>query len=276
MSELDPSRLRRLGADEPLHDYLAEAWARREFAVVVPANDLRAQNMDTVLGQLWHFLNPAALVGVYWLVFGVLLSTDRGVPNFLGFLVVGVLLFQLTQRVAQDGAVAIPRNEGLIRSIQFPRALLPISSLVGQTIAFVPAIGVMLVTLLATGETPSARWLLFPLVLTAHALFNLGLAFLAAKLGAITPDLPQVLPHLFRLVFYLSGILFSVERVVDNDTLVDLCAANPIYAFVTAARWCLIGSTADAGVWISMLAWAVLAPVVGLLWFRVDEHRYGA
>ena len=90
------------------------------------------------------------------------------------------------------------------------------------------------------------------------------------------PDLPQVLPHLFRLVFYLSGILFSVERIVDNDVIVDLSAANPIYAFVTVARWCLIDTTADAIVWLSMLVWTVLTPLIGLLWFRVGEHRYGA
>ena len=217
MAESSQPGLRDLGTTQTLGDYLAELWARREFAVVVPANDLRAQNMDTVLGQFWHVLNPAALVLVYWLVFGVLLGVDRGIDNFLSFLVVGVLVFQLTQRVVQDCAVAIPRNEGLIRSIRFPRALLPVSSVVGQTLAFIPALMVMLITLVVSGERPSSRWLVLPMVLVAHAAFNLGIGFIAARIGASFRDLPQIIPHVFRIIFYLSGIIFSLERIVDNE-----------------------------------------------------------
>lgn len=268
--------LQDLGTAQTLRGYLAELWQRREFAVVVPANDLRAQNMDTALGQLWHVLNPAALVLVYWLVFGVLLGTDRGIDSFLAFLVVGVLIFQLTQRVVQDCAVAITRNEGLIRSIRFPRALLPVSSLVGQTMAFMPALGVMLVTIVVSGQPPSLRWLMFPVVLVAQAAFNLGTGLIAARIGATFRDLQQIIPHVFRIIFYLSGILFSVEQMIDNDRIVSLSAVNPVYAIVTAARWCLLGTDAAVEVWVSVALWALITPVVGLLYFRAREYRYGA
>ena len=77
----NPPGLQRLGSEESLGQYLSDIWERREFAVVVPANDLRAQNMDTALGQLWHILNPAALIAIYWLIFGVLLGVD-GQPRW--------------------------------------------------------------------------------------------------------------------------------------------------------------------------------------------------
>ena len=259
-----------------MRKYVAELWARREFAIVVPANDIRAQNMDTVLGQVWHILNPAALIAVYWLVFGVLLENNRDIDNFVGFLVVGVLIFQLTQRVVQDGAIAIPRNEGFIRSIQFPRALLPISSLTGQTIAFGPALLVMFVTLPLTGEFPTWRWLVFPPVLAAQALINLGGGLIMARLGAVVRDLQQILPHLFRLLFYLSGVLFSVDRVITNETIVTLMAINPMYSMVSVARWSLLGASAGAEVWIAVVVWAAVLPVAGLAFFRANEYRYGA
>lgn len=276
MAEPSQPNLQDLSTAQTLRGYLTELWERREFAVVVPANDLRAQNMDTALGQLWHVLNPAALVLVYWLVFGVLLSTDRGIDNFLAFLVVGVLIFQLTQRVVQDCAVAITRNEGLIRSIRFPRALLPVSSLVGQTFAFLPALAVMLVTIVVSGQAPSLRWLLFPVVLVAQALFNFGAGLVVARIGANLRDLQQIMPHVFRIIFYLSGILFSVEQMIDNDRIVSLSAINPIYSIVTAARWCLLGTDAAVEVWASVALWALITPVGGLLYFRAREYRYGA
>ena len=82
---------------------------------MVPAHDIRSQNMDTFLGQFWHIVNPALMVGVYFLIFGVLLDARRGVDNYLGFLVIGVVLFQLTQRIVQDASMTISRNEGLLR-----------------------------------------------------------------------------------------------------------------------------------------------------------------
>ena len=271
--------------DQHLHDltrppsaasYLSEAWRRREFAVLVPAQDLRAQNMGTVLGQLWHLVNPALLVGVYFLIFGVVIDTSRGVENFLGFLIVGVVLFHLTQRVVQDAAVCISRNLGLIRSVQFPRILLPAATLNGQTAAFVPALVLAMAAVVATGERPSTRWLALPAVLVAQFMFNFGAALVAARVGASLSDLQQLLPHLFRLLFYASGVIFSVEAFVTSPGWRRVFALNPIYDVITCARWCLVGEPADGWVVAGLLAWAVALPVIGFAAFHRSEQRLGA
>ncbi|HBF26780.1 MAG TPA: phosphate ABC transporter permease, partial [Actinobacteria bacterium] len=49
----ESSGLHRLSDQQSLGNYLREAWERRAFAVVVPRQDIRAQNMDTALGQFW-------------------------------------------------------------------------------------------------------------------------------------------------------------------------------------------------------------------------------
>ena len=257
--------------------YLREAWRRREFAIVVPAQDLRAQNMDTALGQLWHLMNPALLVGVYYLIFGVLLpDTRRGVENFLGFLIVGVVLFHLTQRVVQEAAISISQNLGLIRSIQFPRILLPAATVNGQTAAFLPALGLALVAVLASGERPSLRWLVLPVVLAAQFLFNFGAALLVARVGAKVTDLRQILPHLFRFLFYGSGVIFSVEAFVESTVWRQAFALNPIYDVITCARWCLLNETVDASVVVGLVVWSVAMPAAGFVVFHRSERRLGA
>ena len=256
--------------------YLREVWRRREFAVVVPAQDLRAQNMDTAMGQLWHLLNPALLVGVYFFIFGVVLDTRRGVENFLGFLIVGIVLFHLTQRVVQDAAVCITRNMGLLRSIQFPRLLLPVATVNGQTFAFLPALGVALLALLATGERPRPRWLLLVVVLVAVYLFNLGAALLVARVGASVRDLQRLLPHLMRLLFYGSGVIFSVEAFVTSEGWRLAFAVNPVYDLITCARWCLLGTSVAQPVVVGLVVWCTVLPVVGFMAFRGAERRFGS
>ena len=255
--------------------YLREAWRRREFAILVPAQDLRAQNMGTALGQLWHLVNPALLVGVYFLIFGVVIDTSRGVENFLGFLIVGVVLFHLTQRVVLDAAVCISRNLGLIRSVQFPRILLPAATLNGQTAAFVPALVLAMAAVVATGERPSVRWLVLPAVLAAQFMFNFGAALLVARIGASVTDLKQLLPHMLRLLFYASGVIFSVEEFVASPAWRRAFALNPLYDVITCARWCLVGEPAGMSVVVGLLAWCVAMPVFGFAVFRRSEQRLG-
>ena len=272
----DPRPLVDLTAAPSTGEYLREVWRRREFAIVVPAQDLRAQNMDTALGQLWHLVNPALLVGVYFFIFGVLLDTRRGVDNFLGFLIVGIVLFHLTQRVIQDAAVCMVRNIGLIRSIQFPRILLPLATVNGQTLAFLPALAVAIVAILITGERPSVRWVLLVVVLAAVYLFNLGAALVVARVGASVRDLPRLLPHVLRLLFYASGVIFSVDAFVTSEAWRRAFAINPVYDFITCARWCLLGTSVDSSVIIGLLAWCAMLPVLGFIIFRSAERRLGS
>ncbi|MXW69127.1 MAG: ABC transporter permease [Acidimicrobiia bacterium] len=256
--------------------YLAEVWRRRDFAILVPVQDLRAQNMGSALGQLWHLLNPALMVAVYFLIFGVIIDTSRGVDNFLGFLIVGVVWFHLTQRVVQDAAVCIPRNLGLIRSVQFPRILLPAATVNGQTAAFVPALVLALAAVIATGERPSLRWLALIGVLAAQFVFNFGAALLVARIGAAVPDLRQLLPHVFRLLFYASGVIFSVDAFVTSEFWRRAFALNPIYDVITCARWCLLGEPVDSWVVAGMLAWGVVLLLVGFAVFWRSDQRLGA
>ena len=259
--------------------YLRDIWDRRGFAVGVPLNDIRVQHIDTALGQVWQLLNPALTVAVYFLVFGVLLDgrVNRGVDNYLGFLVVGIMLHGLLSKVLVDGVRLMRGNEGLIRSVQFPRAILPISNVVLHLLAFAPSALVTVVTMLLTGETPRLRWLLFPPLVVAFCVFLLGVSFVAARAGDSVRDLGNVVPHVTRVLFYLSGILFAVDAFVTDPDVARLFSLNPLYDYVQVARWSLMdGRPVDAADVVGLVAWTVVAPIGGLVVFARAEHRYGA
>jgi teichoic acid transport system permease protein len=263
-------------ARQPVGRYLADVWDRREYIMRVPIEDLRAKNFDTVLGNLWHLLNPLLLIGVYYLVFGVILSIDRGVDNFIAFLAVGILTFQFTQKAALQGAKSIVNNEGLIRSLQFPRAILPMSTVLGETLAHGPALLVMFAVAAGTGETITPLWLLVPLlVVPLQVLFNLGLAFFTARATDAFRDVENVLPFVFRIAFYMSGILYSVDARVDDATFRALFALNPIYCFASLARFLVLGDPFNSALLLSAVLWTVLLLSIGFAVFRAGELTYG-
>jgi teichoic acid transport system permease protein len=264
-----------LGGKPPLRLYLRQLWSRREFAVAIAAGEVRSQNMDTVLGNLWHVLNPLLLTGVYYLIFGAILRTDRGVENFIAFLTIGVFAYHYSQKSIVAGAKAVVANEGLIRSIQFPRAVLPTATVIGHTLSFLPAVAIMLVVALLSGVDLHVAWLLLVPILVLQALFNMGAAFVLARLTDRFHDVTNVLPYLFRIAFYMSGILYSVDRFVQDETLRRLFDLNPFYVFVTLARAPILDNAIPPVTMLSALLWTAGLLLFGFHYFRSGETEYG-
>jgi len=271
-----------LGRSLPVRVYLRSLWERRQFAISVPMGELRTQHMNTVLGNVWHLLNPLLQVAVYWLVFDVLLNTSRGIENFIAFLAIGVFCFGYMQRAIKACASSIVNNQGLIRSLSFPRAILPISAVVRETIAFGPSLVLMLLLAVITGEGVHWSWLLIIPWTALMAMFSLGAGFALARLTDGLQDVDNILPFLFRIAFYLSGILYAFERFVPEAYVewLPIIALNPFYAFISHFRHALMSSyVADPAVdpWLlpSALLYPVLFLVFGFLFFRAAEQSYG-
>ena len=263
------------GRPLPLGAYLQELWLRRDFMIRVPLEELRAQNAHTLLGGIWLILNPLLQVGVYFLVFGVIMPIDRGVDDYLMFLTIGVFVFFYSQRIISEAARSVVVNLGLIRTLRFPRATLPLSATVGQTMAFIPALTVMAAVVVAHGTWPHPRWLLIPALLTLQIAFSLGAGFLAARYNYTYRDLENLLPFVFRLAFYVSGVLYSVDHYIDSTLGRAVFLANPFYCFVTVWRWVLAGTPAAGEVWVATGVWSTVTLLAGFTLFRARETTYG-
>lgn len=260
----------------PLRLYLSELWTRREFIATVPRNSLRAQNMDTVLGNFWYLVNPALQTAVYFLVFGLLFDANRGVDDYLAYLVIGVLTFNLIGQATTAAARCVVNNRSLIRSLHFPRAVIPITSGVASIYVFLPGVAIMVLVALMFGNWPSTRWLTAPLVLGMTLAWIFGLVFAIARLGRAWPDLHALLPHLVRLLFYLSGSLFDPAVLTSDRLVLRLFELNPFFQLLSMWRWMLLGRPMPAWMWASLAAWSVGTLVVGFVYFWQAETAYGS
>lgn len=280
-----PDGLKPLSVTPPLPRYIAQVWDRREFALSMAVGDYHAKTAAMSLGGWWHLLNPLLQLGVYWLVFGVLLGVDRGVDNFIGFLAAGIFVFQYSQRSITGGAGSISKNQSLIRSLQFPRALLPVSAVLREALSLRIALLVAAAILLITREWVTVWWLMvLPLVLM-QSLFNLGGALITARLADKVRDIENILPFVFRLLFYGSGVLFLADRYIPDlqnpaleDTFRTLFIVNPLYSFISLIRHYTMLTISQENVplmWLSVSAWTVGVLVLGLIFFRAGEATYG-
>ena len=181
----DSHELRPLTVRAPLDDYLRALWARRQFMFLMPLYELRARNMNNVLGHTWFVLNPLLQVGVYYLFFGLIVGTNRGIDNFITFLAAGVFSYSYIQRTVTGASRSLVNNISLLRAFRFPTVLIPISDGISQAMAHVPVILVLFLVAVITGERPHFSWLLIPFLTLLQGLFALGLGLAVARLTDI-------------------------------------------------------------------------------------------
>ena len=288
--------LKPINAKLPLRSYFSDMWARRHFAMAVPAGELKAQHQDTLLGQVWHLVNPLLLTGVYWLVFGTIFTREAGTSGvpYVAFLVAGIIPFQFTQKSLLQGARLIHTNRNLIQSVHFPRAVLPFSAVTGELMAHGSAIVIMFavigVTDLVSSDAALAReaasgvapaltswaWLWVVPITLLQALFSLGLALFASRLTFHFRDIQNILPYVMRLLFYMSGIIFPLGTFTsDKPTLRALLEANPINGIVRLTRDAALLGTTDPATWATVGAWTLALLVGGFAFFRAAETEYG-
>ena len=272
--QLEDAGLRDVHIPSGLRPYVAAMWSRRSYVSYVARSTLREEQMNSVLGNIWHLLNPLLQITVYYVIFGVVLKVDRGVDNFITFLAIGTLAFTFCQRSTLSGAGSIVKNLGLIRAVEFPRAVLPFTSTLTETLSMLPSLLVIGVVAVVTGETPSPRWLLLIPVMGVLAVFNLGTALFAARATSVVRDVQQILPFVFRILLYASGVLFSAAEYADGSYR-WFFTLNPVYAFLTIARWTILGSDVSLSLLLSAGIWTVVLTVTGFLWFRAGEASYG-
>lgn len=264
--------------------YLAQVLERRHFTWALATGQLRSQHLDTLLGNVWHVLNPVMLIGVYYLIFGLILKSNRGVVNFIGFLAIGIFTFSFCQRTVIQCSGSISNNLGLIRSLQFPRAVLPIATVMVELSAYAFGSAAMFATLLLTDEPPRLSWLLAPVVIILFTMFSAGLGLAVARLSDTVRDVTQIIPYVFRIALYASGIIFSLEAFVNSDLIANaeqvrkLFVLNPFFTYIDVLRDVLM-TTYEAEYprleWIFMLVTAPLSLVLGIVYFRGGERSYG-
>ncbi|WP_394943565.1 ABC transporter permease [uncultured Ilumatobacter sp.] len=272
--QLEDAGLRDVHIPSGLRPYVAAMWSRRSYVWYVARSTLREKQMNSVLGNIWHLLNPLLQIAVYYVIFGVVLEVDRGVDNFITFLAIGTLAYTFCQRSTLSGAGSIVKNLGLVRAVEFPRAVLPFTSTLTETLSMLPSLLVIGVVAVVTGETPSPRWLLLIPVMGVLAVFNLGTALFAARATSVVRDVEQILPFVFRILLYASGVLFSAAEFAEGSYR-WFFTLNPVYAFLTIARWTILGSDVSLSLLLSAGIWTVVLTVTGFLWFRAGEASYG-
>lgn len=269
----------------PIGTYIKQLWRFRQFTYYMSTSRAYAQNQNSYLGQLWAVITPTLNALVYVVIFGLVLGTGRGLENVVAFIVSGIFMFRFFQQSVLVGGKSVSERLQLVRSLHFPRAILPVSAVITELTTLAPAILVMCGITLLSGLLPgypmvpiTLSWLLLPFAVALFTIFNAGIAMIASRIIAITPDVANVIQFFMRFVMYGSGVLFSIDHYITEPAIAAPLQHLPVAVYIGLARQSILNEPSipfEPSLWIWGVGWAAVALVGGFVYFWRGEERYG-
>jgi teichoic acid transport system permease protein len=223
-------------------------------------------------------LNPLVDGAVYFLVFGVLMKGGRGIDNFIGYLLIGVFLFQFTTQSINGGARSVQSGKNLIRAFTFPRAALPISVVLRNLLNLGPTLVTLaaLIYFIPPAEEYTWRIALVAGALALQVMFTTGLSLLVARWAAALPDITNLIGMVMRVWLYASAVFFSFDTLVKDPDLRMWLEVNPMFIVLDIVRDCVLyATTPDPMRWVWLGGWAVGMLLIGFVTFWRAEESYG-
>ena len=217
-----------------LGHYLAEAFRYRTFAVYWSKADLKARNFETILGRLWHYLNPL-LFGIIYFIFIGILSEDLGNLDRLAFIVGNLYVWTFFSTIINTGIGSVRGGGGGVAAQSaIPRVVLPYASTLTAASLFMKSLVAYIPIHIVANRGLHWEMLGLPLLMVITGVFGFGLALLFAVLNMYFRDVSRLMPHLLRLWLYLSPAIWAYTRIAGESTLESLAKLNPMYWGMTA------------------------------------------
>jgi len=247
---------------------------RRIFEITLQliVKDFKVRYKGRILGYAWALLTPLLFASIFNFVFQHIIRFE--IADYPLFLVSGLFAWQWFSNSVSGGAGCFLQNSSLIKKLNFPRYLIPLSVVLIDALHFALALPIILVLLLVWGKPVyyHAWWYGLPLVALTQLGIIYGATLCVASLNTVLRDVDKIVTLLVTMLFYLTPVFYPLS-VVPEDIL-QLIRLNPMTGVISAWHGLFLGGSLD---WASLaysMVWAVLLILLGATVYRQMSGRF--
>jgi lipopolysaccharide transport system permease protein len=224
-----------------------EIWEYRDLVQLLVRRDFSARYRQTLLGPLWHLVQPLLTTLVFAIIFARIagIPTD-GVPPPL-FYLCGLLGWNyFAQTVTQVGLTFV-NNSHLFGKVFFPRIVVPmatsLSNLLSTALQLVPLAVFFIYYRLKSGPAavplPGSSIIYAPAALAMLVILALGIGLWMAALTTRYRDLAHLNQFIVQLGMFASPVIFPISATGENWRW--LLWANPVAPPLELLRFAVLG-----------------------------------
>ncbi|MEP7108062.1 MAG: ABC transporter permease [Ferruginibacter sp.] len=225
---------------------LKEVWRYRDLLWLFVKRDFSAQYKQTILGPIWHFIQPIFTTLVFLLIFGKIanIPTDGIEPKIL-FYMSGITLWNYFSSCLSATSNTFVANAGIFGKVYFPRLVIPLSTVMSNLVKFGIQFSLLLAVMIWFGIKNNnfhfgSSWLLIPLLILMMSGLGLGLGIIISSLTTKYRDFTVLIGFAVQLLMYATPIAYPMSFLKDKSYAAWI-AWNPLTPIVEAFRYALFG-----------------------------------
>jgi homopolymeric O-antigen transport system permease protein len=227
-------------------------------------NDILQRYRRSMLGPFWLTASTAVMVIALGGLYSQLFNTP--IQDFLPYLCVGLLLWNLMSSFLIEGGALFTGAESYIKQVRLPYSVYVYRSSWSKLVIFAHNFIIYFGVLLYFRIWPGAVALLaipgLLLILINGAAVTLCIGMVSARFR----DVPQLINSLVQIIFFVTPIMWRPELLHGRTYIADL---NPFYHMLEIVRAPLLGGLPSAKNYLAvLLITAINLAVVGAFFAR--------
>jgi lipopolysaccharide transport system permease protein len=259
--------------------HLADLWRYRDLTAMFVWRDFVAQYKQTILGPLWHIIQPLFTTLIFTVIFGKMakLPTDDLPP--LLFYLAGITCWSYFADCVNRTSLTFISNAAIFGKVYFPRLSVPVSLVISGMIKFAIQFALFLAFAFfywveGAGVHPNAAILLTPLLLLLMAGLSLGAGIIVSALTTRYRDLQQLVTFGVQLMMFATPVVYPLS-MIGGGSFRWLILANPMTPIVETFRYAYLGSgTFDAVYLCYSASFTALVLLIGIVLFNHVERTF--
>lgn len=217
--------------------------------------NLKAEITGSYLGTIWLFLEPLSFMLIYTFIGEVVF--DKSTEYFPVFVFSGLIFWNFFNSTLRSSVKLISKNKGIITKVYVPKYIFLIINIFVNLYKLMITFSLLIILFLIYQIPISFNILLVIPLLLNLCLFTFGISLYFMHYGVIITDLTNVVNILLKLMFYLTGIFYSILERIPAPYNTIAYYLNPIAFFIIEFRNCFIYSNGIN--WIIYFIWLIIS-----------------
>jgi ABC-type polysaccharide/polyol phosphate export permease len=243
----------------------AQLWGYRRYILGGALVELRQRYAGSAAGILWHVVTPLTQILIYGIVFSQLLRERggaRGEAHYSVFLCAGLLPWLVFAESLTRGSGILLGSETYLKKLAIPEVVFVAQSVAtsGMTLG-IYAVALLLMAW-STGISPTASWLLLPVVMLLFLALCFGFALILSTVAVFFRDVVQVTGIVTQVWFWITPIVYDMS--ILRPGLKRVVEWNPPSAYISSIRDILLrGTPPSPQEWMWMTGFSLAFVVLG-------------
>jgi teichoic acid transport system permease protein len=243
------------------------------YAIYSAKSDLKSEVAGSYLNWLWWILDPLAFMMIYTFIVTIVFRSNE--QYFPVFVLIGLTTWNFFNSMITSSVKIVNNNRNIVSKIYLPKYILIISK--SFVLLFKMSISFALIILMMIVMQIPFSWTIIqflPILLVLYVI-TFGISSILLHFGIFVEDLANLMNIVLKLMFYLSGIFYSIGTRLPVPYNFYFLNFNPAALIIDSFRKILINGNSPDYLWLSIwLVMGLLLTMIGINIIHRHENSY--